>query len=144
MRSYIRHPSDIPIEFHQGSVAVAATQTLVDVSCGDLSFAAQAPIPTDSVITVRISYVEPVFEAPCRVTWCRRAQNEFLIGVEFLHAEDEYRARMVEQVCHIEHYKKEVFEQEGRVLTGEQAAREWIRKFAKDFPALSHTAVSHR
>lgn len=144
MRSYIRHPSDIPIEFQQGSVATAATQTLVDVSCGGLSFVTQSPIETASVITVRICYVEPAFEAPCRVTWCRRGQDEFLIGVEFLHAEDEYRARMVEQVCHIEHYKKEVLELEGRVLTGEQAAREWIRKFAKDFPALSNTADTRR
>lgn len=144
MRSYIRHPSDIPIEFQHGSVANPETHRLVDVSCGGLSFVTQAPLETESVITVRITHVEPAFEAPCRVSWCRRGPNDFLIGVEFLHAEDEYRARMVEQVCHIEHYKKEVLEQEGRVLTGEQAACEWIRKYAEDFPALSDTAGSHR
>ncbi len=144
MRSYIRHPSDIPIEFQQGAVASAETQTLVDVSCGGLSFVTQSPLETESVITVRITSVEPSFEAPCRVTWCRRGQDEYLIGVEFLYAEDEYRARMVEQVCHIEHYKKEVLELEGRVLTGEQAAREWIHKYAKDFPAISDAAVSRR
>ena len=42
--------------------------------------------------------------------------------------------RMVEQVCHIEHWKKEIREKEGRELTGEQAAMEWIKKYAKDFP----------
>ena len=142
MRSYIRHPSDIPIEFQEESVAAAETRKLVDVSCGGLSFLAQSPLEPESVITVRIAYVEPTFEAPCRVSWCRRRQEQFLIGVEFLYSEDEYRARMVEQICHIEHYKKEVLAREGRMLTGEQAAREWIRKYAKDFPALGDTAVS--
>lgn len=43
---------------------------------------------------------------------------------------------MVEQLCHIEHYKAEVLAREGRQLDGEQAAREWIRKFAHGFPAI--------
>ena len=43
---------------------------------------------------------------------------------------------MVEQICHIEHYKSEVLAREGRHLDGEQAAREWIQKFAHGFPAF--------
>ena len=68
------------------------------------------------------------------MTWCRRHNEHYLIGVEFLDAQDDYRARMVEQICHIEHYKKEVLEREGRLLSGEQAAHEWIHKYAQDFP----------
>jgi hypothetical protein len=41
---------------------------------------------------------------------------------------------MVEQLCHIEHYRKEVRDTEGRILDGEAAAREWISKFAAKFP----------
>jgi hypothetical protein len=143
MRSYIRHPSDIPIEFRQEPVAARETHRLYDVSCGGLSFTAETPIEPESVIRVRIGCVEPAFEVRCRVSWCRRQQDQYLIGVEFLHRQDEYRARMVEQICHIEHYKREVLAREGRVLTGEQAAREWIRKYAKDFPALSENAVAN-
>jgi hypothetical protein len=44
---------------------------------------------------------------------------------------------MVEQVCHIEHYKNEVKRREGREISGEQAANEWIAKFAGNFPKLS-------
>ena len=142
MRSYIRHPSDIPIEFSRERVSPVETEQLQDISCGGLSFTAHASIEPDVLIRVRIPYVEPAFEARCRVSWCRWTQGQYLIGVEFMDAQDEYRARMVEQICHIEHYKKQVFEREGRILSGEQAAREWIRKFAKDFPALSDAAVS--
>jgi hypothetical protein len=41
---------------------------------------------------------------------------------------------LVEQVCHIEQYKKEVFLKEGRLLSGDEAAAEWIEKFANQFP----------
>jgi hypothetical protein len=36
---------------------------------------------------------------------------------------------VVEQVCHIENYKKVVYQAEGRLLTAEEAAMEWIGKY---------------
>jgi hypothetical protein len=137
MRSYIRHPSDIPIEVEHEPVSSTETRKLHDVSCGGLSFSVTEAIEPETIIRVQITCVEPPFEAPCRVTWCRPVHDQYLIGVEFLAQQDEFRARMVEQVCHIEHYKREVFQREGRQMTGEQAAREWIQKYAKDFPALN-------
>lgn len=142
MRSYIRHPSDIPIEFEHEPVSSTVTLKLHDVSCGGLSFSAATAIEPEKIIRVQITCVEPPFEAPCRVTWCRPVRGQYLIGVEFLAQQDEFRARMVEQICHIEHYKREVFTREGRVLTGEQAAQEWISKYAKDFPSLDSLVLN--
>jgi hypothetical protein len=45
---------------------------------------------------------------------------------------------MVEQLCQIEDYKAKVLAGEGRLLDGEQAAREWIRKFARRFPLFDY------
>ena len=41
---------------------------------------------------------------------------------------------MVEQICHIEQYRREVLKKEGRRLSSEEAASEWIVKYASDFP----------
>ena len=41
---------------------------------------------------------------------------------------------MVEQICYIEHYKREVLKNEGRILSGKDAALEWVKKNAADFP----------
>ena len=41
---------------------------------------------------------------------------------------------MVEQICHIEHYRIKVKENDGRDLNIEEAAQEWIEKYARDFP----------
>lgn len=134
MRSFIRHPSDIPIECQVDHARVQRTRTLKDVSYGGLAFAAREPMDIGVRIRVRIPGIEPPFEISGQVAWCRRQREEFIIGVQFLDESDSYRARMVEQVCHIEHYKAEVQEKEGRQLSGEEAAVEWIMKFAKDFP----------
>lgn len=56
------------------------------------------------------------------------------VGIELLNRDDAFRARMVEQVCHIEKYRRTVKETQGRSLTGEEAAMEWIGKYASTFP----------
>jgi len=86
--------------------------------------------------------VQPGFEARAQVAWCHREGDGFLVGVAFVERGDLFRARMVEQICHIEHYRAEVLTNEGRDLDGEQAAREWIQKFAVDFPGLEDEGES--
>ncbi|MEO0444302.1 MAG: hypothetical protein AAFZ92_11295 [Pseudomonadota bacterium] len=57
------------------------------------------------------------------------------MGVNFNSDQEAFSARMVEQACYIEQYKKDVFEAEGRVLSSDEAATEWITRFANQFPA---------
>jgi ABC-type Fe3+-hydroxamate transport system substrate-binding protein len=40
---------------------------------------------------------------------------------------------MVGQVYQIEHYRQEVEQLEGRILGSEEAAEEWIQRYAADF-----------
>ena len=77
--------------------------------------------------------MQPAFITQARVAWCKARADGFELGVEFLDAEDAFRARMVEQICYIENYRKTVYETEGRALTSEEAALEWIGKHAAQF-----------
>jgi hypothetical protein len=134
MRSFIRHPSNIPIDFQLEDVVEQGTDYLKNVSHGGLAFNCKSELPVGTVIRIKIPLVKPVFEAIGRVTWCRSDTDCFEIGIEFLDEDDRFRARMVEQICHIEQYKNDVFDREGRKLTGEEAAVEWITKYALQFP----------
>jgi len=139
MRAYIRHPADVPIEFSQ---IEAKTKPLIksvaqDVSMGGLSFSSEQKLSVGSVVKVKIPIVEPPFEAEAKVIWCLARPDRFEAGIEFISEQDAYTARMVEQVCHIEHYRLWVKEVEGRSLDGENAAKEWIGKFARDFPDIT-------
>lgn len=137
MRRYIRHPSDIPIEFDlKGSSTQQLTDRMTNISLGGVAFHSPQSIELDSVLYIRFPVVAPEFKARCRVVWCTTLSDGYEIGVELLDKNEAFQARMIEQVCHIEHYKREIEENEGRQLTGKEAAQEWIGKYAADFPRI--------
>lgn len=134
MRTYIRHPANIPVQIEVESEAAGNIRRLANVSHGGLAFNSAAPIAKGSVIRLIIDAVDPVFAAQGIVTHAHREQAHYVIGIEFIHRNDLFVARMVEQICHIEQYKREVAANEGRQLSGQEAATEWIRKYANSFP----------
>ena len=135
MRQYIRHPSDIPIEYELGDVVASQKDFLKNISEGGLSFQSSICLEIGASIMIRIPFRSPVFEEKGIVVWCRKNKKIFDVGVRFLNESSEFRLRMIEQICYIEHYKKEVLEKEDRKLSAAEAASEWIEKFAKDFPS---------
>lgn len=132
-REYIRHTVGVPLEIRalQGAELHAETS---NVSFGGLAFIAELCPEAGEIIELRIPSVDPPFEARARVTWCRREGDGFLVGVEFLDSSDAFQARMVQQVCSIERFREEVAQEEGRILTPQDAASEWISRYAGRFP----------
>jgi len=135
MRKFIRHPTDMPIEYHIENNSAPQKETLNDVSRGGLSFRTETYVEPGSDIVIRFTIHEPVYEAHGVVVRCRKNKDHYQVGVRFHDPSTEYHIRMIEQISYIEHYKKEVLEKEGRTITGKEAAMEWIQKYAKDFPS---------
>lgn len=136
-RQFIRHPSDIPIEYRVLDIPPQYSSNAVkNVSVGGLSFYSKYYIKPEQWLHLYIPVSEEYFEANAQVRWCNPSKNGqcYNIGVSFTTDNEAYSARMVEQVCHIEHYRKKVLKEEGRALSSDQAAAEWIEKFAPDFP----------
>ena len=136
MRRYIRHPSDIPIQVKQDEFFGLAAENLLNVSYGGLSFHSRVAYRVGSRLKVCISMVTPPYEVAVRVRWCDETEGDFDVGVELLSKSDFFKTRMVEQVCHIAHYKRQVYRDEGRELSEAAASQEWIKKFAHQFPEL--------
>jgi hypothetical protein len=134
MRQFMRHPANITIEVTAGAELDHAARCSRNVGLGGLAFQSDRPLAKGAVIELRIPIVRPAFETRARVVWCRESEAGYDLGVEFLDPNDAFRARMVEQICHIEDYRAGVFRSEGRELTAEQAAMEWIGKYASNFP----------
>jgi c-di-GMP-binding flagellar brake protein YcgR len=134
-RRFIRHTADVPIEVRTVAGRPPHTRTGVNVSVGGLSFLSEDELEIGTVVDIRIDSVQPPFEARGRVVWARREEDGCRVGVQFLDENDAFRARMVEQVCAIEQYRRQIAEKEGRDLTREAAAREWIERYGNRFPA---------
>ncbi len=146
-RQFIRHPSEIPIEYSITQAPLCYNMdTVSNVSEGGLSFHSTTYIEPQQWLHLYIPIDENYFEADAQVKWCRaqcsphKAQQQentsYDVGVSFRNSEEAFSARMVEQVCYIEEYKKRVEEKEGRQLSSDQAAAEWIEKYADDFPSV--------
>ena len=134
-RQFIRHPVSMPIEASlAGPVSARYASQAHCIGVGGLAFRCGQVVEPGTFLHVRITYVRPEFETDARVVWCRNTESSVELGVEFLNSDDAFRARMVEQVCHIETYRRDVGDNEGRMLSTEEAAAEWIGKYAAIFP----------
>jgi len=134
MREFIRHPLDIPLEFQLGDTVAHETDYIKDISGGGLCFRAKHLIEPGNKINICIPLSDPEFFASGVVSWCNSVADHYEVGVKFMDVKTEFSVRMMEQVCHIEQYKNDLFVNEGRRLSDEEAAVEWVSKFAKDFP----------
>ncbi len=140
IRKYIRHPSDVPItvelEWVGDDSDEGEDETLTNVSLGGLAFISSHALELLQKVKVCIPILESDNYLSGTVVWCDKTKNGYEIGLEFEGKKEAFRLRMIEQICHIEHYRKEVERVEGRELTTQEAAREWISRYAGDFPAL--------
>ena len=135
MRRFIRHPSSVPLQFDVIECGHGSgTSALINVGQGGLCFASDVPLPKGARVRLAIPIDSPPFEVMGRVAWCKIDGCAFLIGVSFDDNASNYSVRMVEQVCYIEHYRHWVSEHEGRELSSDQAAKEWVDRYAADFP----------
>jgi len=135
MRQFIRHPSDVPIEIWCATESGYVRRCSRNVSYSGLAFASDTAIEPETIIALRIPNLRPVFEvATARVAWRQNEGSQYAVGVQFLDSEEAFRVRMVEQICHIKRYRNDVAQREGRQLTAEEAALEWISRYASSFP----------
>jgi hypothetical protein len=136
MRQFIRHPVDVPVEIGTNESGPLSSLHTHDISLGGVALLSSFAVSAGADVTIRIACVQPAFEAHARVAWCQPHEEGYELGVTFLDAQDAFLARMVEQVCHIEDYRKSVRRLEARELSPEEAAHEWISKHAAQFPEI--------
>lgn len=139
-RSFIRHPIEIPIEVAAQDEAVHL-EPLKNLSFGGLAFGTQQRYAPGTLLGINISTPGQPVQLTARVAWCKRcpqpdgeaAVHPYEIGVAFEDDLDAFRIRMVEQICQIERYRLSVLGAEGRELTSEEAALEWIERYGACF-----------
>lgn len=132
MRKFVRHPSSIPIELSVARSSFSGMQKLRNVSTGGLACVVDEPLPVGCSVNLRIPMVWPEYRGNGVVAWCRKAAPMFEVGIQF-DAQHFFKAKMVEQLAQIEQYRAQVQLSEGRALSSELAAEEWIARYAEDF-----------
>lgn len=138
MRRFVRHPTNIPIDVNSRALpeSTGDVSALKNLSQDGMACKVPGEVPVGTVVNIDIPSVSPPYSGQGVIVWCQQDGQQFEVGVRFIDKDEAFKARMVQQVCQIEAYKRKVFEQEGRVLDSEQAAKEWIEKYAAEFAPL--------
>jgi len=142
VRKFIRHPTDIPIKVKELSepelsqhVAMAYDESAMkNASLGGLAFFSPKAFHVGHHVFVSVPCLDKKSCIKGCILWCKKFSKGFEIGIEFDNPQEVFHLRMIEQICHIEHYRKEIERIEGRALSSEEAALEWIILYASDFP----------
>jgi hypothetical protein len=133
-RVFYRHPVDIPLRF-QPCERDTQPGVAEDLGFGGIRFRSEQRIATGTTIAIHFPSVSGEQEVHARVVWCRQQSGQgWEVGAAFCEECDHFRTRMVEQLFQIELYRRQVEDREGRHLAMEDAAREWVRRYAASFP----------
>ncbi|TVP54626.1 MAG: PilZ domain-containing protein [Halomonadaceae bacterium] len=131
-RNFIRHPLDMPIEVLPGSGQQESGE-MINLSLGGVAFQCPNAHAPGTDVTLRIACCNPVAEVSGQVAWCEPEGRLFDVGVAFYNPGDAYKMRMVEQACHIQQYRLDRVIEDGCYLSLDEAAREWIVRYARRF-----------
>lgn len=132
-RYYLRHPTEIPILLKIKNPPQTLEDTCRDYSAGGLSCLSDLFISPGSAVRITISFSQPDLTASGHVIWCHKHSTGYLMGIGFDDPGQAYSVRMIEQICQIESYRLKQ-RRDGRQLSSEKAAIEWIKLHAADFP----------
>jgi hypothetical protein len=134
-RSYLRHPANIPIQYAIED-AHAGSEEVYNISKGGLCFSSDEPLPVGVRIRIALNLGDMDAAIEGVVAWVVKKEYSYDIGVKFLEDQDVFHFRLIEQVCSIAHYRNDVREKEGREISNEEAAIEWINKYAASYPDM--------
>lgn len=130
---FFRHPSDMPVKVIRRKQGSLPRHWLHSVSRSGLACFALRSYRFGCSVELQIPVLGEQARYPGVVIWCHKVQQGYLTGVAFLDEETQFRARMTEQICQIEHYRRQRERELGERLPIESVAQEWVTQHAAEF-----------
>lgn len=134
MRQFLRHPCDFPVELVIRKQTFLPRQRLHNISLGGVACNSPRGFRRGTSIELRIPLLGDSARYPGIIAWSRKQTSDYRVGIAFIDEDTLFRARMVEQVCQIEQYRRQREQTSGSSLPFEVLALEWIAQNAADFP----------
>jgi hypothetical protein len=138
VQSFIHHPSAIPVKMEVSKDQFSLPSIDAASSTG-VYIHTLTQYAINSCVEVEIDVRSPAFYARGYICSSDSLKEGigFQTGVVFDCPQTAFAVRMIEQVCYIEQYRQQVSLTEGRELTVDNAAVEWITQHAANFPELN-------
>lgn len=135
MRGFIRHPTEFPILISPEDSTLCDQVTHCNIGQGGLACRLPHELPEGAPVTLHIPSLQEDYSVSGRVVRCDRCAHGFGVGILFNDEIECFKSKMAEQVCQIEHYRREL-SKAGRELDAETAAREWIALYSRQYSQI--------
>ena len=135
-RRFYRHPISVPLVLRTSKKEKEGQSQSLDVSLGGLSFLWPERLSKGSLIDIKIAVKKKRFEIKSKVAYAKEDQKtgKFRTGVCFADDSSAFVARLAEQMLEIIKYRKNLSQKSGHEISEEEAANQWIKKYADKFP----------
>jgi hypothetical protein len=133
--SYIPHPKEIPVRVSVRDAQGTAFRGLEIPGLGGVRLISQKPYRPGLSIDLDVRICGEWRRLRGLVVSLKDLPSGYEVGIGFQSRIDAFEGRMLEQACHIESYKLGIWRTQGRDITVEQGAREWIGRFSATFPS---------
>lgn len=143
-RIFIRHPPELPIQYRRARENKIHPSSWGKTVYVGLSFKGDEPERLGTILDVTVNTYDEDYLFQGQVVWVHPQEHHYELGLCFNNEGDAFRARMIEQICYIEIYRRRLSERERRTISIEYAAKEWIEKFSAQFPKLIQNEAEMR
>ena len=143
-RSVIRHAVELPVKYHvlaerketaKTDSKTARSDYIKDISESGLLFLSAKNFQVGVLLELTFPVKDRVFTMQGRVVHASRDSDSKLYrtGIYFAKADSVFKIKMAEQLYQIDEYRKTLSEEEGHVISEEEAAHRWIEKHSREF-----------
>lgn len=133
---FIHHPQGYPLRWKRVWFADKSKPEDERSNIGFM-FQTEKYLKPGATVEIAIPLKDELEKFRGKVVMVRHRGDHFDIGLWLKHRSDATRARLLEQLCHIEAYFKEKKFRDGPyILNRERVAEEWIAKHASSVPNL--------
>ena len=134
LSGFIHHPSAFPLSYKRLWFDKEKNHSSEEDQAIGLCFRSEKYLKPGIKVEVSIPLRGDVQIFRGKVVLVRNMDDHFEIGIWLTH-KDVHRARVVEQICHIETYLRTKRHQDGPFINDERVAEEWVSKYAAVFPS---------
>lgn len=134
---FIHHPASVPFEWKRIWFNTKQEVSETETANVGVIFNSEKYIKPGVTLEIIIPLRNETERFRGKVVLVRNIGDYYEIGLWLYHHADASRARIVEQICHIETYLQEKKYREGPyAINRDRVAAEWISKYASSVPTL--------
>ncbi len=137
-RQFLRHPIKVPIKLRITGQKDTLKCQSADLSEGGLHFLWPENMAKGSLLEISIPIAEKLFKLNGRVAYSFEDAHTGLYrtGISFEGPTMSFRVKLAEEILRIQEFREETSRTVGRLISEEEAASRWIKKYAEKFARL--------